>query len=250
MADTLVERVTWTPGGITGIDLQVMMTDRALCQGDSEPASIPGYGIIPAETVRALLLGARKVGRTNAAPADTKTSTDSGSVTHNRQDLALWVRRLYPTPGSGELVAMDSRARLFPAELKRFLQVRDDTCRTPYCDAPIRHHDHILGWAEGGTTTAKNGQGLCESCNHTKETLGWSAKPLPLPSLRHTVQTRAPTGHTYSSTAPPLPGTRWSAADMWATHTPKLGLSPPPAGLPPAAVKNAVQVLGRVIQPA
>jgi hypothetical protein len=117
------------------------------------------------------------------------------------------IRRLYTAPGTGELVAMDSRARLFPAGLKRFLQVRDDTCRTPYCDAPIRHHDHILGWAEGGTTTAENGQGLCEACNHTKETPGRLAKPLRLPGLRHTVQTRTPTGHTYHSTAPPLPGT-------------------------------------------
>jgi hypothetical protein len=191
MADTLVERVTGTPGGITGIDLQVVMTDRALFQGDSEPARIPGYGTIPAHTARTLLLNTER----------------AGTEAHDRQDLALWIRRLYTTPGTGELVAMDSRARLFPAGLKRFLQIRDDTCRTPYCDAPIRHHDHILGWAEGGTTTAGNGQGLCEACNHTKETPGWSAKPLRLPGLRHTVQTRTPTGHTYHSTAPPLPGT-------------------------------------------
>lgn len=39
---------------------------------------------------------------------------------------------------------MDSRARLFPAGLRRFIRARDDTCRTPYCDAPIRHLDHIV----------------------------------------------------------------------------------------------------------
>jgi hypothetical protein len=39
-------------------------------------------------------------------------------------------------PGSSDLVAMDSRARLFPAGLRHFLQARDDTCRTPYCDVP------------------------------------------------------------------------------------------------------------------
>ncbi|MEV7572008.1 HNH endonuclease [Pseudarthrobacter sp. NPDC089323] len=229
MADTLVERVTGTRAGITGIDLQVVMTDRALFQGDSEPARIPGYGIIPAETARTLLLDPER----------------TGTEVHDRQDLALWIRRLYTAPGTGELVAMDSRARLFPAGLKRFLQVRDDTCRTPYCDAPIRHHDHILSWANGGTTTAGNGQGLCEACNHTKETPGWSAKPLPLPGLRHTVEMRTPTGHTYHSTAPPLPGTPWSAVDLWAIHTRSPGSLPPPA-----AVKNGVQVLGRVIQPA
>jgi hypothetical protein len=100
---------------------------------------------------------------------------------------------------------MDSRARLFPPGLRRFLQTRDDTCRTPYCDAPIRHMDHILPWAEGGPTTAANGAGLCEACNHTKETPGWTAIPRPGP--RHTIALTTPTGHTYHSTAPPLPGT-------------------------------------------
>ncbi|NUS36619.1 MAG: HNH endonuclease, partial [Pseudarthrobacter sp.] len=115
------------------------------------------------------------------------------------------LRWLYTAPATGELVAMDSKARLFPPGLKRFLQVRDDTCRTPYCDAPIRHHDHITSWQNGGPTAAGNGQGLCEACNHTKETPGWTAKPAPGPP--HTVATSTPTGHTYHSTAPPLPGT-------------------------------------------
>jgi hypothetical protein len=103
-------------------------------------------------------------------------------------------------------VAMDSKARFFPAGLKRFLQVRDDTCHTPYCDAPIRHHDHVIAWYAGGPTSSGNGQGLCEACNHTKETPGWTAKQTVGP--RHTVATATPTGHTYQSTAPPPPGTR------------------------------------------
>jgi hypothetical protein len=106
---------------------------------------------------------------------------------------------------------MDSRARLFPAGLRRFLQARDDTCRTPYCDAPIRHHDHIIPWHRGGATTHGNGAGLCEACNHTKETPGWTVQPRHGPvgagRLRHTLEIRTPTGHSYHSTAPPLPGT-------------------------------------------
>ncbi|MDQ6752497.1 MAG: hypothetical protein M3017_03565, partial [Actinomycetota bacterium] len=47
--------------------------------------------------------------------------------------------------------------------------------------------------------------GLCERCNQAKEAPGWSSRPRPGP--RHTVETRTPTGHTYRSTAPPLPGT-------------------------------------------
>ena len=48
MADDLVEWTTGTPGGITGIEIQLIMTDRTLFQGDSEPARLPGYGVVPA----------------------------------------------------------------------------------------------------------------------------------------------------------------------------------------------------------
>jgi len=223
MADTLVERITGTPGGITGVEVQLVMTDRTLLQADSEPARLSGYGIIPAAWARELALagpstrmpvtGTGTSSRGSAAAADTATDAratadeagDAAPVASGRGGLDLWVRRLYTAPGRGELVAMDAKARLFPTGLKRFLQVRDDTCRTPYCDAPIRHHDHITAWHSGGPTTAGNGQGLCEACNHTKETPGWRAKPVSGP--RHTAATTTPTGHTYHSTAPPLPGT-------------------------------------------
>ncbi|MEC5180708.1 hypothetical protein RCH07_002062, partial [Arthrobacter sp. CG_A4] len=59
--------------------------------------------------------------------------------------------------------------------------------------------------------TRTNGAGLCEACNHTKENPGWTAKPRPGPDAtphhRHTIELTTPTGHTYHSTAPPLPGT-------------------------------------------
>ncbi|NQD88540.1 DUF222 domain-containing protein, partial [Paenarthrobacter sp. CM16] len=55
MADTLTERITGTPGGVSGINLNLVMTDRALFQGDAEPARLEGYGIVPAEWARALL---------------------------------------------------------------------------------------------------------------------------------------------------------------------------------------------------
>ena len=55
MADALVERTTGTPGGISGIEIQLVMTDRTLFQGDSEPARLPGYGIVPAGWARKIL---------------------------------------------------------------------------------------------------------------------------------------------------------------------------------------------------
>ncbi|CAI3800876.1 hypothetical protein NKCBBBOE_02698 [Pseudarthrobacter sp. MM222] len=65
--------------------------------------------------------------------------------------------------------------------------------------------DHVLPWADGGQTTAANGAGLCEACNHTKEIPGWTSRPRRGP--RHTIVLTTPTGHSYHSTAPPLPGT-------------------------------------------
>lgn len=55
MADTLVERITGRRGGIRGVDLEIIMTDRTLLQGDSEPARLKGYGIVPAAWARALV---------------------------------------------------------------------------------------------------------------------------------------------------------------------------------------------------
>ncbi|WP_332602693.1 HNH endonuclease [Arthrobacter sp. S2(2024)] len=200
MADALVERTTGTPGGITGVAIQLVMTDRTLFQRDSEPARLPGYGIVPAGWARNLLSGSS--GNTK----DGRSGQDQAEETH---DFKLWLRRLFTAPGTGELVAVDSRARFFPAGLRRFIQARDDTCRTPYCDAPIRHFDHIIPWHDGGPTSLANGAGLCEACNHTKELPGWTAQTGAVTTqhaTRHVLGIRTPTGHHYQSTAPPLPG--------------------------------------------
>ena len=115
MADDLVERVTGTPGGISGVEIQLVMTDRTLFQGDSEPARLPGYGVVPGGWARNML-----------------TNEGTGSdAKDGDQEFSTWIRRLYTAPGTGELVAMDSRARLFPAGLRRFIEARDHTCRTP-----------------------------------------------------------------------------------------------------------------------
>ncbi|MDP9981800.1 hypothetical protein J2W14_001184 [Pseudarthrobacter oxydans] len=216
MADTLVERTTGKAGGISGIEIQLVMTDRTLFQADSEPARLPGYGIVPAGWARDLLTNAGDAAGNTAGDATGGTGLNStGARARN-----VWLRRLYTAPGTGELTGMDSRARLFPAGLRRFLTARDDTCRTPYCDAPIRHFDHIIPWHRGGTTTHDNGAGLCEACNHTKETPGWSSRPRPGP--RHTLDVTTPTGHTYQATAPPLPGTpaRQPEADLAVAKSP------------------------------
>ncbi|MFJ4169994.1 HNH endonuclease, partial [Paenarthrobacter sp. NPDC089714] len=136
---------------------------------------------------------------------------DVGGPSGLQSDFAVWIRRLYTAPGTNELLATDSKARLFPQGMRRFIETRDDTCRTPYCDAPIRHYDHVLAWHSGGKTSLANGAGLCEACNHTKENPGWNTNPSD--QGPRSLEVRTPTGHRYQSTAPPLPGSGNPAAE-------------------------------------
>lgn len=188
MADTLVERITGrspladqTEEPDPGVTVNVVVPDTVLTGQTHTGAHIAGYGPIPADLARDLAAG------------------------------ATWLRRLYANPTTGALTAMDSTARLVPKGLARFLRFRDRICRTPWCDAPVRHADHVQAVDEGGPTTATNTQGLCEACNHAKQAAGWTARPRPgpQPGARHTVETTTPTGHTYISTAPPAREPTW-----------------------------------------
>lgn len=151
---------------------------------------------------------------------------------------SLWLRRLFTSPDGADLVALDSRRREFTGMLRRLVELRDQTCRTPWCDAPIRHIDHVVEARHGGDTSAGNGRGTCAGCNYAREAPGWSAevvhdgprwggasqagreppdaggpgpRPSPIEAARpgppHTVRLTTPTGHAYDSTSPTvLPG--------------------------------------------
>jgi hypothetical protein len=156
------------------------MTDRALLQGDGEPAVLEGYGPIPAPTARDLVAG---------LPETTP----------------VWLRLLYTHPSTGQLIAMTSKRRFFGGALRRFTRYRDQYCRTPWCGAPIRHVDHVEPVAKGGVTAASNSEGLCEACNQAKEGYGWAARTVSTPGT-HFVELVTPTGHRYRSRAPDPPG--------------------------------------------
>ena len=180
MADLLLERLTGTKtADAQPVSVNVVISDEALF-GDAEaPAHVDGYGDIPVAIARTWI---------------------SEAVEDDVADL----RRVYAHPGSGALVDLESVARCFPKGLARFINLRDKVCRTPWCDAPIRHSDHIETVEDGGATTAANGAGLCEACNYAKQGLDWRTEPLPGRPL-HRFSVITPAGHTYMSTAPPLP---------------------------------------------
>ena len=83
MADTLVERTTGTPGGISSIEIQLIMTDRTLLQADTEPARLPGYGTVPAHWARELL-STGTTGTTPPAAGRTGTARRHGTPGHGR----------------------------------------------------------------------------------------------------------------------------------------------------------------------
>lgn len=181
MADTLVERVTGRSAAVPSpIAVNLVLSDQTLLGGDHAPADIAGYGPIPAAVARAMV---------SSAAADRRSRAT--------------LRRLYAHPRTGALVAMESRSRIFPRGLAAFIGLRDQRCRTPYCDAPVRHRDHAQPWADGGATTADNGLGLCENCNYVKESAGWRVTTMVDENHTHTALFTTPTGKSYRSAAPP-----------------------------------------------
>jgi Domain of unknown function (DUF222) len=189
MADTAVEWLTGQPRtDQRPVELNLTVPLDDLLDPDSNsPGDIPGYGPIPAGLVDEIL---RHAGD------------------------QVWWRRLFTAPaGDGRqvLIGGDPTARRFTGFLAKLLRLRDgDTCREPYCDAPIRHLDHIQPRRHGGPTTYANGRGLCERHNYTRELPGWTVKIHRLD--RHgqpfLIATTTPTGHTYLSRAPNPPLTR------------------------------------------
>jgi Domain of unknown function (DUF222) len=167
MADTLVERITGQASADdVNVEVQVIVPVDALLDPDSElPAIIPGHGPIPLERI----------------------------LTHHRSKS---IRRLLTR--DGVIIGGDSKQRAFTGVLATFIRARDGgRCREPYCDAPIRHLDHIQRSADDGKTEFDNGRGICEAHNYVREMPGWGAKR----KVDGTIVTTTPTGHEYVSGA-------------------------------------------------
>jgi hypothetical protein len=179
MADTLVERTTGQTAAMdVPVEVELVMDAAALLGGSRSPADLAGYGPVPASVARSLVRD---------------TSAD------------VWVRRLFAAPATGRLLSMETHRRKFAGQLRHFVIMRDQFCRTPWCDAPIRHADHPTPHRVGGLTDVDNAQGLCEACNYAKEAPGWSIRAIES-TERHRVSITTPTGHAYESRAPDPPG--------------------------------------------
>ena len=149
MTDTLVERVTGRAPADGSADIHVnLLMPLDTLTGDT-PAHVPDYGPVPADLAR------QWVNNNNTNDPDDAVRTQ--------------IRRIFTYPDTGDLIGMDSRARTYPGLLAHLIRLRDHICRTPFCDAPIKHLDHIRPHAKGGETSERNGQGQCARCNQVKE---------------------------------------------------------------------------------
>jgi hypothetical protein len=150
-----------------GIRAQVLVTVPVLTllRSDDEPASLEGYGPIPAEIAR--LLAADATGFT----------------------------RLLTHPETGVVLSVGRDRYTVPAGLRLWLRARDETCRMVGCGrrASVSDIDHGHAWSDGGTTSGDNLAHLCRGDHTRKHTLGWRVEHLPGGALRWT----SPMGRSY-----------------------------------------------------
>src|SRR5690625_7324633 len=111
MADVLVDTILGRDDQMdpTTLDIGLIITDRALFRpDDGEIAQVEGYGAVPAEAVREQL---------RAALRDPKTAQEDRYGPDGPTVRAV-LRGLYAHPASGELVAVESKAKVFPSDRK------------------------------------------------------------------------------------------------------------------------------------
>ncbi|WP_369375621.1 DUF222 domain-containing protein [Promicromonospora sp. Populi] len=216
MADTLIERVTGREPGHADevpVTINLLVSDQALLAGEHQPHSNqpnrnqpgrnqpggdqPGRnrsGEQPGVIVEGMPAGAGTV------PAPVVRNL----VAHAIDADAAWLRAIYVDP-NGRLLATTSTSRFHPQGLAALLRAREQgICATSWCDAPVRHIDHVIPHTQGGATSLDNGQGLCARCNHAKQAPDWTQKATDVEG-RQAVETVTPTGHTYTSVAPRPP---------------------------------------------
>jgi hypothetical protein len=133
-----------------------------------EPAILEGYGPIDPETARRI--------------AGTASS---------------WTRILtHPETGCRLSMGRDQYAP--PADMRRYLQARDQTCQGIGCNrrATLSEIDHTRAWNTGGETNVDNLVHLCTPCHRLKHQTSFTTRQGPGGQLTWTT----PGGKSYTST--------------------------------------------------
>lgn len=173
LADTFVERLSGqASAAAVPAEIHLLVDTESLLSDGLVPAWLPGFGPLPAKTAREFIAA---------------------------NEAQMFISRIFTRPEDGQLVGMDSKSREFTGRLRQMITFRDDVCRTPWCDAPIRHADHAQSVAAGGETTWENGSGLCASCNYAKEHPGWKHE-----ATAEGLRVTTPSGRSYEVATPPV----------------------------------------------
>lgn len=172
MCDELIGRLTGiTKPAAVNVEVGLVMTMGQLLDCDDNPVHLTGFGPISAHLARQII---RSGGQT-------------------------WIRRLYTDPIDHAIIDCDQRRRRFDGTLARIITFRDDRCRQPGCDSPVKHLDHVIAFHNGGPTVLGNGQGLCVRSHSIKHLPGWRVTTHDTDICWTT-----PTGHHYKSARPAL----------------------------------------------
>lgn len=111
-----------------------------------EPACLDGYGPIDAATARELA---------GHAPSFT---------------------RLLTHPETGTVLSVGKKHYTVPKDMRKWLRVRDGTCRFPGCNRNAKYSDvdHTTAWEHDGETRTDNLAHLCPKHHKLKHETGWN----------------------------------------------------------------------------
>ena len=136
-------------------------------------------------------------------PADLNGTIPNGTVPIDAETArrlcgdATSFLRILIHPETGEQLSFGRDRYEVPASLRRYLRVRDLTCRFPGCGRAAARCDvdHTLAWEHGGGTDASNLAHLCRKHHTLKHHGSWRVRPGPSGALHWT----SPAGRSYES---------------------------------------------------
>ncbi len=172
IAVDLVGGVLGSGDASVGVSISVTVPVLSLLGHTNEPATLEGYGPIDAETARRL-----------AAHAPS-------------------FHRLLTHPVSGAILDVDRTSYRVPADIKRWVNVRDQTCTFAGCGRLAKNCDidHTVAWADGGTTAASNLALLCRHHHRLKHETQWTMTQ----NAATGITWKSPTGAVRTADPPPF----------------------------------------------
>lgn len=171
-SDRVASEPTFVPG--VRAEIRITVPVLTLAGNDDAPVELDGHGPIPAELARQLV---------GTASAFYRVLTD---------------------PVTCRIISVGRTMRIPPGDMRRFIQLRDQTCRLPGCTRPATRSeiDHAIEWRNGGETAVDNLLTLCVGHHHVRHGDRWTYALHP----DGTAEWTTPTGRTRTTRPPALPG--------------------------------------------